>query len=156
MTQDALPDDLPFLTEIVSPPPAEELPLLTEIVGSPDTELDDLPLLEIVAPDDMPLPQAVLVHDTEPFPENLPPVAEPLTEAVAIEAPISQEVNAFTSEEISYLLLHIEEHLSTIFTNKLNSQLEQLQRLAVELAVSEFKAELPQLLRDALAHHKRE
>lgn len=145
------PDDLPFLTDIVTPPPAGELPMLTEVVGQPDRALDDLPVLEIVAADDPPpLP--------EPLPEPEPLTAQsPATIAPAALAAVHKaaEENALDGEDISYLLAHIEEHLSSVFTAKLNSQLEQLQKLAVELAVSEFKAELPQLLRDALEHHRR-
>lgn len=102
----------------------EELPLLTEVVDDPSS--DELPILfEIIADaDDVYLP---------------PPVE--------IKAAQTRTLNG---EEIQQLLHQLEVHLETVFTNKLNSQLEELQRLAVELAVSEFKAELPQLLRDAL------
>jgi len=48
------------------------------------------------------------------------------------------------------LLQHLEAHLDGVFAHKLSINLEQLQRQAVEQAISELKAELPELLRDAL------
>lgn len=279
MTQHALTDDLPVLTDIASPAPAEELPLLTEFADETETtpllteivdELADAPLLteiadnqeatplltvvieetetlpllteigedtaslpllteavedapgeplfvelpvleslvheadlpqEEVLPEDMPqvepffsaqptmqedvtaeeteftaphfVPEEVPVHpassddapcppvplqpdDVAPLAQDAPPaISSAFPEPVAEESP-TLEMPAYTGEEFSYLLQHIEQHLSTVFTDKLNNQLEQLQRLAVDLAVSEFKAELPQLLRDALENRKRE
>lgn len=170
MTRDALPDDLPFLTEIVSPPPTVELPLLTDIAALPDAApdglpvldemavSDELPMLEIVATEDAPRPAPPegLALDTQPLPPPECAAPEACTEPYAplAEHPVPEQ-NALDGDDIAYLLQHIEEHLSTVFTEKLNSQLEQLQKLAVDLAVSEFKAELPQLLRDALERHAR-
>lgn len=103
-----------------------ELPVLTEIVD--DSPLLDLPILfEIIA---------------EADDEYLPPPAE-------IKPPPPRPLNG---EEISHLLQQLESHLETVFTEKLNKHLEELQHLAIDLAVSEFKAELPQLLRDALSN----
>jgi hypothetical protein len=101
-----------------------ELPLLTEVA---DTSPDDLPILFeiIVDPDEDPQPD--LVQD-KPAPPR-----------------------ALNAEEMSHLLGQLETHLETVFAGKLNSRLEELQRLAVDLAVSEFKAELPKLLREALS-----
>lgn len=101
---------------------SQELPLLTEVA---DEASDELPILfEIIADSDEP-------------PAALPPAE-------------SKPVRALNAEEMQQLLQQLEVHLETVFTSKLNQQLEELQRLAVDLAVSEFKAELPQLLRDAL------
>lgn len=71
----------------------------------------------------------------------------PILTEIIIDAPAPRALGA---EDIQLLLQPLEAHLKNVFTSKLNSQLEQLQKLAVDLAVSEFKAELPQLLRDAL------
>jgi hypothetical protein len=48
------------------------------------------------------------------------------------------------------LLHQLESHLGTLFTKKLSLRLEQLQRQAIDQALDELKAELPELLRDAL------
>jgi hypothetical protein len=101
-----------------------ELPLLTEIADDPYT--DELPILfEIVADPD----------------ENLKP-------DIIQDKPVAPRT--LNAEEMQQLLQQLEFHLESVFTSKLNSKLEELQRLAVDLAVSEFKAELPGLLRDAL------
>ena len=128
MMQDASNDDLPYLTEIVSDPMPDDLPILTQIV------IDQ--------------------QDEDAFAYGTLPDT-----ATAIAAPVQPVVQEFTAasaprglgaEDMQLLLQHIEAHLETVFTSKLNDQLEQLQKLAVDLAVSEFKAELPQLLHDAL------
>lgn len=154
MTQDDQPDDLPFLTDIVSPPPTGELPLLTDIAALPDAGLDELPVLEIVATEDAPRPSPPELPAQDIEPHHALPAEDAAPAAPLAEHP-APEQNALDGDDIAYLLQHIEEHLSTVFTEKLNSQLEQLQKLAVDLAVSEFKAELPQLLRDALERHAR-
>ena len=100
-------NNLPILTEVADDASPDELPILFEIVTDPDEK-------------DHPAPV-----------ENKP-------------------ARALNAEEMQQLLQQLEIHLETVFTGKLNKQLEELQRLAVDLAVSEFKAELPQLLRDAL------
>ncbi|MDO8208404.1 MAG: hypothetical protein Q7T38_11410 [Gallionella sp.] len=100
------------------------LPLLTEVVD--DSSSDDLPILfEII---------------TDPDEEYQP-------DTVQNKPALHRTLNA---EEMQQLLQQLETHLETVFTSKLNSRLEELQRLAVDLAVSEFKAELPKLLRDAI------
>ncbi len=100
------------------------LPLLTEVVD--DSSSDELPILfEIITdPDEEFEPEAVPVKPEPPRPLN--------------------------AAEMQQLLLQLETHLETVFNEKLNRQLEELQRLAIDMAVSEFKAELPKLLRDAL------
>ncbi|HTN95129.1 MAG TPA: hypothetical protein VMJ33_11145 [Gallionella sp.] len=55
-----------------------------------------------------------------------------------------------TEDEIQQLLPRIEAHIEALFTKKLGLQLEQLQRQAIEQAIRELKAELPELLHDAL------
>jgi len=107
-----------------------ELPILTEMADGP--ALDDLPILtEVVSEKAQPGDsQPVFVQELIPSESALP--------------------RTLNTEEMQRLLQQLETHLEIVFTSKLNGQLEQLQKLAVDLAVSEFKAELPQLLRDAL------
>lgn len=100
------------------------LPLLTDVVD--DSSSDELPILfEIITDPD------------EQFEQ----------EAVPVKPDPQRTLNA---EEMQQLLQQLETHLETVFTGKLIGRLEELQRLAVDLAVSEFKAELPKLLRGAL------
>lgn len=54
------------------------------------------------------------------------------------------------AEEIQQLLPQLEAHIETLFSKKLGLHLEQLQRQAIEQAIRELKAELPELLHDAL------
>lgn len=71
-----------------------------------------------------------------------------LTEVVAeTDTHLPRVLNA---DEIQQLLPQLETHIEALFTRKLGAQLEQLQRLAIEQAISELKAELPELLRDTL------
>lgn len=58
--------------------------------------------------------------------------------------------HVLSAEEIQQLLHQLEAHIETMFTQKLGLHLEQLQRQAIEQAISELKAELPELLRDTL------
>jgi len=109
----------------------DELPLLTEVVDHPD--FDDLPILTEVIAEKTP------AGDSHP-------VAEQQTASAAVLP------RTLSTEEMQRLLQQLEIHLETVFTGKLNQQIEQLQKLAVDLAISELKAELPQLLRDALSN----
>lgn len=108
----------------------DELPTLTEVVS--DSSSDNLPILTDV------VIEPVVVSD-------LP--ASSIPAILISEPPLPR---ALSAEEMQQLLQHIESHLEAVFTSKLNSQLERLQHLAVDLAISELKAELPQLLREAL------
>jgi hypothetical protein len=107
----------------------DELPLLTEVVDDPD--LNDLPLLT-----------QIVAEETQTI--DSPPVAGQQT--------ASAPPRTLSAEEMQRLLQQLETHLETVFTGKLNRHIEQLQKLAVDLAISELKAELPQLLRDALSN----
>lgn len=101
---------------------SDNLPLLTQVVK--EEPQDDLPTLtEVVA--DSPAEQQASDANTPP----------PRT---------------FSDEEMQQLLLQLGAHLETVFTIKLSLHLEQLQQQAVEQAVNELKAELPELLRSAL------
>ncbi len=93
--------------------------------------------------------------------DELPLLTEVTEYATALELPVLFEVvepvekkpvRALNAEEMQQLLQELESHLETVFADKLNRQLEELQRLAVDFAISEFKAELPKLLREALSH----
>ncbi len=55
-----------------------------------------------------------------------------------------------SEEELQQLLPQLEAHIETLFTKKLATHLEQLQRQAIEQAIRELKAELPGLLHDTL------
>jgi len=57
------------------------------------------------------------------------------------------------TKERQQLLRQLEKHLETLFSQKLALRLEQLQRHTVKQAISELRAELPELLRDALNAH---
>jgi hypothetical protein len=103
----------------------DELPVLTEVVG----DTDELPVLT----------------------EVIPPPAVEIQHVMRTDKPSP----TLSGDEMVQLLLQLEVHLETVFARKLNNQLEHLQRLAVDLAVSEFKAELPQLLHNALIEIKK-
>src|SRR3989338_1222341 len=94
--------------------------------------LDNLPLLTQVADEDTP--------------DDLPT----LTEIVAPEHPLP----ALSEEVMEQLLKQLESRLDAIFAQKLSLHLEKLQRLAVEEAVNELKAALPELLREMLNTHR--
>ena len=55
-----------------------------------------------------------------------------------------------SAEEIQQLLHQLEAHIETLFSQKLGLHLEQLQRQAIEQAISELKTELPELLQTTL------
>jgi hypothetical protein len=71
-----------------------------------------------------------------------------LTEVVAkTESHRSRVLNA---EEMQQLQHKLEAHIEALFTSKLAQHLEQLQRQAIDQALGELKAELPELLRNTL------
>jgi len=165
-------NELPLLTEVVRDSALEDLPILTEVVANghdqdiaPDSEKHLMkplvkqlsiglgretsaskPLLIAIRPCEqttLAKSQVMAGHpnETGDFQDSAG------RETVACESAMPRALNP---EEMQQLLQQLEVHLETVFTSRLNTQLEQLQRLAVDLAVSELKAELPQLLRDAL------
>ncbi|TAN79293.1 MAG: hypothetical protein EPN14_06025 [Gallionella sp.] len=97
-------------------------------------------------PDNLPLLTRVV---DENFPDDLPTLTEVVQENIATDIAIPPP-SAFGDEEMRRLLLRLEAHLETVFAEKLNLRLEQLQQVAVEQAVNELKAELPNMLRNAL------
>lgn len=78
-----------------------------------------------------------------PAPEDLPT----LTEVVAPPPPTA---HTLSEEEMQQLLRLLESRLEAVFTQKLSLHLEKLQRLAVKQAVNEFRAALPEVLREIL------
>lgn len=128
---------------------------MTSIEQSSDGLPDNLPLLTQVvdedAPDDLPtLTEVVAEGQTDPATGIQPDANQEVSAPeAAIPAPCAPN-----EEEMQRLLQLLETHLEDVFTYKLSLNLEQLQRQAIEQAVSELKAELPELLRNALnAHH---
>jgi hypothetical protein len=73
----------------------------------------------------------------------------PLLTEVAAEADTHLH-RVLSAEEKQQLLYQLEVHIETLFTQKLGLHLEQLQRQAIDQALDELKAELPELLHDAL------
>ena len=126
-------EDLPLLTRVIEETP-DDLPTLTQIVGEisptvPQGETltaaeDDLPvLMETVASGLPDAPEAKAAEDDTP---------------------------ALSEASLEVLTQRLEAQIESVFAQKLGHRLEQLQRLAVDQAISELKAELPQMLRDAL------
>ena len=103
---------------------------------------DELPLLTEVSDEEAELPVLTSVIAA-------PEVAAPVLPPVDLSA-TGAHMRPLNPAEVDQLLHQLESHLETVFSEKLNNQLEQLQKLAVELAISEFKAELPKLIIDAL------
>jgi hypothetical protein len=97
------------------------------------------------------------------LPDNLPMLTHVVGDELLDELPTLTEIvekihhtalpAALNETDIRQVLQRLETHLEIVFTQKLNHQLEQLQRQAIERAVSELKAELPELLRNALNSH---
>ncbi len=97
------------------------------------------------------------------LPENLPVLTRVVGDELSDELPMLTEVveniqhaarpTALNETDLRQVLQRLETHLEIVFMQKLNHHLEHLQRQAVEQAVNELKAELPELLRNALNSH---
>lgn len=97
------------------------------------------------------------------LPDNLPVLTHVIGDELPDELPTLTEVvekiqhsalpTALNETDMRQVLQRIETHLEIVFTQKLNHHLEHLQRQAVGQAVNELKAELPELLRNALNAH---
>lgn len=126
-------DNLPLLTQVVAEDIADELPILTEIAPAKHSIFsNNLPLLT----------QVVQVAEGE---------NEPLHELPALTEAVEKIPHTAVNEtDTRQLLQRLEADIESIFTQKLSDQLELLQRQAVEQAVAELKARLPEMLRDAL------
>jgi hypothetical protein len=142
-------DDLPLLTEVVGD--ASQLPILTDIVtGEPGQEATDAEK-RLVEPLAIRPGEQTTLAKSQVMAGHQDETCELETGAVQDTGVTKPALpHALSKEDTQQLLRLLETHLETVFTSGLNTQLEQLQRLAVDLAVSEFKAELPKLLRDAL------
>jgi hypothetical protein len=88
-----------------------------------------------------------------------PSPAAPVGETTLNGLPMLTEVVAeadthlsrvLSTEDIQHLQHTLEAHIETLFAHKLGIHLEQLQRQAIDRALSELKAELPELLRNTL------
>ena len=114
----------------------------------PDGLPDNLPLLTEVIGENMP----------DEFPTLTEIVAESETDtrqdAGNSEAAMSHS-DGISEEQMQKLLQQLEAHLETIFKQKLNLHIEQLQRQTIDQAIGELKAALPKLLRDALPANSR-
>ena len=138
MTSLAFPDgdkpgSLPLLTELADG--GDELPTLTEAITVADVPIpaNELPiLLEPADVADLHFDRAAPAI-TDEFAVPLPPL---LSEA-----------------QIQRLEQQLAAHLEKLLKDKLILRLEQLQKLALDQALGELKAELPVLLRDVLDDH---
>lgn len=137
---DGLLDNLPLLTQVADEDAPDDLPTLTEVVTDETTSHSTR-----LSKDDSQV--AGYEGQTEPASGFQPDANRkfPVPEAATPCTP--------NEEEMQRLLLQLETHLENMFANKLSANLEQLQRQAIDQAVSELKAELPELLRNALNAH---
>ena len=94
--------------------------------------------------DDLPLLTQVVGNLA---PKELPILTEIVTE------PAAQLHPELSAKEQQKILRLVEKHLETRLTQKISVQLDQLHQQATAQAVIELKAELPELLRDALHIH---
>jgi hypothetical protein len=99
----------------------------------------------------------ILPDSDSPSKHSLP--TQTIGETTLDDLPVLTEViteknnhlpHVLSTEEIQQLLPQLEAHIQTLFAQKLGLHLEQLQRQAIEQAISELKAELPELLRNTL------
>ena len=112
----------------------DNLPLLTQVADG--DESNDLPTLTECIPEKKADPASIFQPGDE---------EDTLIPKEAMPAPC-----ALNEDEMQRLLWHIEKYIENIFTYQLNINLEQMQRTAIQHAVNDFKAELPDLLREAL------
>lgn len=151
------PDDLPLLTEVVEEHALNGIPTLTEIVAESVAVYDQENFAaDGVAADDDLLNFLESAKTETSFPGSEGKV---ISASHEFEQPELSEPE-LSDEEMRHLMQQIEtlietvlrEKLSrdTIFTQKLSQQLEQLQQMAITQAIDELKAELPELLHDAL------
>jgi len=159
-------DDIPTLTEIVAETDSNDrqfTPLAVQenmadtteaVVESPVASDQETGATKNVIADDDLLSLLEFV-ETEMPRRNDGTTGISTTPEAALSPP-----RAFNDEEMQHLLHQLETHietvlkeklsLDTIFTKKLTQQLEQLQQMAITQAVDELKAELPEILHNAL------
>ncbi|MDO8294663.1 MAG: hypothetical protein Q7T29_17625 [Gallionella sp.] len=132
---------------------------MTTIERPGDGLLDNLPLLTQVAdedaPDDLPTLTEVVTDETTSHSTRLQETAVKSLVIPQAGEGANESLREFhvSEEEVQRLLRRLETHLENMFANKLSTNLEHLQRQAIDQAVSELKAELPELLRNALNAH---
>lgn len=130
-------DDLPVLTEVADEAEQDDLPTLTEVVEAIHPALPPIEIPSLAA-DGLP----VLVETVTP---ELPPAAvESLPVTALVPTP------SLSDADMRLLMQRLEDRIESMFAQKLSRHLEQLQRHAIEQTIAEFKAELPQILNDAL------
>lgn len=97
--------------------------------------------------------------DDKVIPAGSPPTTLTIDETTLNNLPMLTEVvpgsgnglpRELNDDEIQRLMRQLETRLEIMFTQKLSLHLEQLQRQAIDQALDELKAELPELLQDAL------
>lgn len=138
MSDPIVPTDLPLLTDIIDADGSTlAIPTLTEEVV-PHTE-ETTPALDLLAPIDFyPASSA----------SSLGPTAETVNEVDTSSPPTGRVLDP---AEMQLIIDHFTHHLETVFTEKLDRHLRQLHHQAVHLAITELKAELPELLRNLQA-----
>lgn len=121
-TDHYLPQDIPVLTEVVDEPNSA-VPTLTEIVEAPTPlDLDDTIKIEV---------------------ESLAPIS---TESADVLLP--EEMPLDISPQ---LLSRLETHLEDVLAQRLQRRLADAQQQVIAETLAELKAELPELIRKALA-----
>lgn len=99
------------------------------------------------------------LHDTD-WQDDLPLLTEIVEEttphdvatvsAAAPDETFPAAPHEYSEEKLQLLLQQLETHVETVFADRLRLRLEHLHQQAVELTVTELKAELPGLVRNAL------
>lgn len=152
------------MTPLESPSsaPSVSLPLLTELAD--DAALEALPTLtEVVATAAAAIPDAPPTHtaSASPAADNLPVLLESVGISYLPDVPVESTEKAsgqpapvlLSEVQLQQLEQQLTHHLESVLRNKLSLRLEQLQKLALDQALSELKTELPMLLRDVLSKH---
>lgn len=164
MTSIALPgsgllDNLPLLTQVVKEDSLGDIPILTEIVAeSQSVASQESSGTDAVMADDDLLSLLESIEVETPLRDSELKGISVATDKADIASP-----HFVNDAEMQQLLHQLETHmesvlrkklsLDTVFTEKLILQLEQLQQMAITQAIDELKAELPNMLRDALNTH---
>ena len=97
-------------------------------------------------------------NSTSSRPSPPPSVGETTLNTLPVLTEIADKADTYlprllSADEIQQLLPQLESQIETLFAKKLGHRLEQLHRQAIEQAILELKAELPDLLHDALYNY---
>ncbi len=135
----------------MTPIEPSDLPLLTNIVDADGKPVYIPTLTEVIPAQAFGQAEGNGVH-LHPETHSIAQMATELIWNADITAkqPATQPERNLNEAEMQQLLQHFEAYLEYVFTTKLNRHLEQLHQQAVKLAISEFKSELPELLRKAI------